>query len=118
MRSFRYRDKSIKIDLDTISPKIGKIKKENLIIHDTFVDQNDNLLLLVDYSDLDSGFFWITRNQILSSKVENYIKQLKTFQDEDQSACNSSKLFPLPCEKKSRTVGIFLACYNCGPIIS
>jgi len=32
--------------------------------------------------------------------------------------CYSTKKFTLPCNKKTRTVGIFLAVYDCGLIAS
>ncbi|RNA29399.1 hypothetical protein BpHYR1_013236 [Brachionus plicatilis] len=34
----------------------------------------------------------------------------------NQTSCKTQKKFALPCEKKSRTVGEFLAVYNCGII--
>ena len=103
------------IDITTIKIRIGKIKNDGLVIHDAFIDKNDIVLLLVDYKDSNS-FFWISSKQILASKVESYIDQLKAFEYEDSRSCNSSKLYTLPCLKKTRTVGMFLACLNCGVI--
>lgn len=103
------------IDITTIKTRIGKIKNEGLVIHDAFIDKNDILLLLVDYKDSNS-FFWISSKQILASKVESYIDQLKAFEYEHRRSCNSSKLYTLPCLKKTRTVGMFLACLNRGVI--
>jgi len=103
------------IDISTIKPRIGRIKSDGLIIHDAFVDSNDNVLILVDYSSSESHF-WVTSKQIMASKVENYIDQLKSFEKHDDSTCNSSKLYTLPCLKKTRTVGMFLGCFNCGII--
>lgn len=74
-QAFRYRNKTILFDLNTIKPKIGKIKNENLIIYDSFINQSDVLLLLVNYSNLNSDPFWVTSVQIQASKVDNYIDQ-------------------------------------------
>ena len=120
-QTFRYRNKTILFDLNTIKPKIGKIKNENLIIYDSFINQSDVLLLLVNYSNLNSDPFWVTSVQIQASKVDNYIDQLKAFQKDDKllsKECNSSKQYTLPCDKKTRTVGLFLGCFNCGIIVS
>ncbi len=115
--TFRYRKKTMLLDLNTIRPKVGRIKYENLVIHDSFVDRNDNVLLLVDYSDDSTGtFFWVTSNQILATKVEAYIEQLKNFKKDVDPSCSSSKIYTLPCVKKTRTVGMFLSCFNCGII--
>jgi len=103
------------IDISKITAKRGKIKNEGLTIHDTFVDKNDVLLLLVDYTEIMSHF-WVTSKQIMASKIESYIEQLKDFQQHDKLTCNSSKLYTLPCLKKTRTVGMFLGCFNCGII--
>jgi len=114
---FRYRKKTILLDLNSIKPKIGRIKYESLVIHDSFVDRNDNVLLLVDYSDDTAGtFFWVTSNQITATKVETYIEQLKNFKKDVDPSCSSSKTYTLPCVKKTRTVGMFLSCFNCGII--
>lgn len=82
-QAFRYRNTTILFDLNIIKPKIGKIKNENLIIYDSFINQNDVLLLLVNYSNLVSDPFWVTSVQIQASKVDNYIDQLKNFQKSD-----------------------------------
>ena len=107
---------------------LGKLKKEGLIIHNAWVDQNDNTLLLVSYSDkINSSkiedFFWVSAKQISSSKINEYTNQLKELEisnnnlfNKNDPDCNSSKLFTLPCEQKCRTVGIFLGVYNCGII--
>jgi len=70
---------------------------------------------LVDYSDdLTGSFFWVTSNQIMATKVEDYIEQLKNFKKDVEPSCSSSKLFlTIPCVKKTRTVGMFLSCFNC-----
>jgi len=36
----------------------------------------------------------------------------------EKSDCNNSKKFTLPCNKKTRTVSIFSAVYDCGLIAS
>ncbi len=113
--AFRYRKSTLMIDISTIKPRIGNIKSDGLTIHDTFVDSNDILLILVDYLSSESHF-WVTSKQILASKVESYIDQLKALEKHDDSTCNSSKLYTLPCLKKNRTVGMFLGCFNCGII--
>lgn len=105
------------VELKSIKTRVGRIKGENLTIYDAFLDRNDTLLLLVDYSnDLTETFFWVSSNQIISTKIENYIEQLKQFQLDQVSSCNSSKMYTLPCVKKTRTVGLFLSVYNCGII--
>lgn len=100
----------------------GKIKQNDLQIHDAHIDQNDNLLLLVDYkNDLDASFFWISSKQMSSARIESYSRNLEAFlhlKSTDNLACNSTKIVTLPCDKKTRTVGIFLACFNCGLIAS
>lgn len=106
------------IDLITIKPRIGRIKSENLIIYDAFIDRQDTLLLLVNYSDaINEVYFWVTSKQIMATKINSYVEQLKTFQKKDNEiTCSSSKMYTLPCVKKTRTVGMFLSCYNCGII--
>ena len=116
-KAFRYRNSTIYFDLDVIKPKVGKIKNLNLIIYDAFVDQSDRVLLLVNYSDTLSEPFWLTSSQILASKIDDYIEQLKRFEKNEDTSCHSSKMYALPCEKKARTVGVFLACSPCGVII-
>lgn len=116
-KAFRYRDSTVYIDLNSIKPRVGQIKKENLIIYDSFIDKNDDLLLLVNYSNVKTDYFWVTKKQIQASKVDAYIEQLALLIPSDY-LCNSSKLLVLPCIKKSRTVGLFLGVYNCGIIIS
>lgn len=116
---FRYRNgTTIYLELELIKCTTGKLKSENLIVYDAFVDQNDKLLFLVNYSDVETLPFWKSEKQILASKINDYIEQLKSFKDvsTSDSLCNSSKQFTLPCNKKTRTVGVFLACYNCGII--
>ena len=117
-QAFKYRSKTLFIDLTTIKPKIGRIKSENLVIHDAFIDRHDTLLLLADYSDeMNEVYFWVTSKQIMATKINSYIEQLKNFQKKDNEVtCNSSKIYTLPCVKKTRTVGVFLSCFNCGII--
>ena len=71
-----YRDSTVYIDLNSIKPRVGQIKKENLIIYDSFIDKNDDLLLLVNYSNVKTDYFWVTKKQIQASKVDAYIEQL------------------------------------------
>lgn len=60
----------------------------------------------------------MSEKQIIASKVNDYIEQLKSFERKNKnSTCSSSKKYTLPCAKKARTVGVFLAVYNCGIII-
>ena len=120
-QAFRYRNNStVYINLDEIKPRQGNIKKEGLIIYDAFVDLEDRLLLLVNYQDSnDHSLFWVSESQIKSSNVAAYIKQLENFETRDfDQACNSTKIYTLPCKKKARTVGMFLGCFNCGIIVS
>jgi len=117
---FMYKDgTSVEIALDDIKPRVGRLKSDNLIIYDAFIDKNDNLLLLVNYTESEDSFFWVTKNQIKASKIDSYIEQLKKFEKKSEtSECSSSKKYALPCNKKSRTVGMFLGVYNCGIIVS
>ncbi len=79
-------------------------------------------MFLVDYGESDNfldSYFWVTEAQICASEVRNYIEQLKNFLGPgERYECSSSKKFTLPCKKKTRTVGIFLAVYDCGLIAS
>lgn len=107
--------------MEDIIIKRGKIRNESLIIHDAYIDAEDRILLLCDYNDCqkENSFFWVSSKQIQASKIENYIDQLKHLTDKNESiSCNSSKKYTLPCNKKSRTVGVFLAVFNCGIICS
>lgn len=90
-QAFKYRSKTLLIDLTTIKPKIGRIKSENLVIHDAFIDRHDTLLLLVDYSDeMNEDYFWVTSKQIMATKINSYIEQLKNFQKKNNEVtCNS-----------------------------
>ena len=117
---FKYKNgTAVVVALEAIKAKVGKIKSENLIIYDAFIDKNDTLLLLVNYSDSESEFFWVTQKQIKASKVVSYIEQLKMFEKPTNfNPCSSSKKYTLPCNKKARTVGMFLGVYNCGIIVS
>jgi len=118
--AFKYRNGTIYIDLDDIVVRKGKLRKNELVIYDAYVDQYDNLLLLVDYGEKENDiFFWITSKQIEASKIDKYIEQMKNVFDlntTDGLSCNSTKIFTLPCNKKTRTVGIWLGCYTCGLI--
>ncbi len=124
--AFRYRGKTIYINLEDIKIKRGKLKSSDLKIHDAYVDQYDNLLLLVDYGEelatnSEGCHFWISSKQISASKIESYSDQMNKFVDTnnpEKLLCNTTKLYTLPCNKKTRTVGIFLACYTCGLIAS
>lgn len=91
-----------------------------MTVYDSYVDQDDNLLYLVDYNEeiIDkNNIFWVSYKQIQASKVASYLDQIKQLMNVDQT-CNSSKMLTLPCIKKNRTVGVFLGCYNCGIIAS
>jgi hypothetical protein len=118
--AFKYKNGTVYIDLEDIVVRKGKIKKNELIIYDAHVDQYDNLLLLVDYGEKEvDSYFWITSKQIEASKIEKYTEQMKKvlhLSTIDGLSCNSTKIFTLPCNKKSRTVGIWLGCYSCGLI--
>ena len=120
--AFKFMDGTVYLNLEDISIKKGKIKDKNLKIHDAYIDQYDNLLFLVNYGENDVvSHFWITSKQITASKIENYSEQLKNILNItsiDDLKCNSTKIFTLPCNKKTRTVGIWLACYTCGIIAS
>ncbi len=76
--------------------------------------------MLVDYGEKEvDSYFWITSKQIEASKIEKYTEQMKKvlhLSTIDGLSCNSTKIFTLPCNKKSRTVGIWLGCYSCGLI--
>ena len=102
------------------------LKKTGLVINDAWIDQNDNLLYLVNYQESyksikSEDFFWVSSKQLGAAKINEYNNQLQSSINNDiqnDIICNSSKLYTLPCNKKCRTVGIFLACYNCGIIAS
>lgn len=68
---------------------MGQIKKENLVIYDSFIDKNDDLLLLVNYSDAKTDYFWVSKKQIKASKGVAYIEQLALLIPNDY-LCNSS----------------------------
>lgn len=57
-----------------------------------------------------------TDKQIRQSKIDSFIELLHNFEYLDKHGCSSSKILTLPCLKKTRTVGIYLACFNCGII--
>lgn len=120
--AFKYRNDTIFINLEEIVVKRGRIKQSDLIIYDAYVDQYDNLLLLVDYSKEEAGsYFWVSAKQISAAKIESYSEQLRQLMNTSylqDLSCNSTKIFTLPCNKKTRTVGIWLACYTCGLIAS
>ena len=47
---FRYKDgTTVEIALDAIKPRVGRVKCENLIIYDAFIDKNDSLLRLKSF---------------------------------------------------------------------
>ena len=135
----RYKGKTIYFKLNDIKPKIGpihyvllffnkirfecrfisnyllifhlgRIRSLNLVIHDSYVTQDDVLLFLVDYNEYpDDGkkLFWVTMKQIQASQVNSYIDQMKLFIN-NENFCNSSKLLTLPCEKKTEPLWFFL----------
>ena len=67
-------------------------------------------MYLVDCSD--NSPFWATENQIPNSILKSFL----TESQKNNISCKTLKSFALPCDKKSRTVGEFLAVYNCGII--
>lgn len=121
-QAFRFNDSTIYIDPEEIKITRGKIQNNNLVIHDAYVDRHDNVLLLVNYPGQmkdKNNFFWISNKQLAASKIEKYINQLKellNLKSINNITCNSTKIYTLPCPKKARTVGIFLAVNNCGII--
>lgn len=111
--TFKYADKQLKCNVSQIKCKQpGKLQEQNLIIHDSFIDQNDKIFYLVNYENKDP--FWAGEKQIPSNVLNFYLTNLKSV---DTETCNSMKKFTLPCEKKVRTVGVFLATFNCGIVI-
>ncbi|CAF0844130.1 unnamed protein product [Brachionus calyciflorus] len=106
---FKYGDKYIKCNLSQVQPKSGRVSTENLIIYDSFVNKKDHVLYLV--SNDSNNPFWVTENQIPKVYIENFLKK-----NHDQENCQTLKSLCMPCEKKNRTVGEFLAVFNCGII--
>lgn len=107
---FRYDDRIFLCNLSQIKCSFSHTlaNKNKIKIYDSFIDKNDKVLYLVDYSDKNP--FWATENQIPFSIRNRFIKSLK-FNDD---LCNTNKAFTLPCNKKLRTVGVFAGVYNCG----
>lgn len=116
-RKFKYRETTLMINIEEIKPRLGRMKNKGLVIHDIFINQDDINLFLVDYEDShQNSWFWATEKQIQSVNVKAYLEQISKFKDEYDTIFRNCKATYAPCYKKSRTVGIFLACYNCGII--
>ncbi|CAF1017018.1 unnamed protein product [Brachionus calyciflorus] len=108
--TFNYEDKQFKCNVSQIKCRQpGRLEGKNLKIHDSFIDHNENLFYLVNYDYEDP--FWAGEKQIPHSVIDNFLSNLKR---DIIDSCNSMKKFTLPCEKKNRTVGVFLATFNCG----
>ena len=85
------------------------------MIHDSFVDQDDRLLFLISYKNEPENIFWLTENQLSAAKRLDFTEVMK---EATKIKVDGSKLFTLPCEKKARTVGLFVGMTNCGMIIN
>lgn len=89
--------------------------QDKIRIYDCFTTNNDEKYFLVDY--LDNDPFWASENQLSRSKVDHFTSNPNLY----LSRCfwDSKKNTVIePCDRKSKTDGIFLGCYNCNVIAS
>ncbi|CAF0969181.1 unnamed protein product, partial [Brachionus calyciflorus] len=107
--TFKYGDKLLKCNVSQIQPKVGRVKTDDLIIFDSYVNKKDQVLYLV--SNETNMPFWVTENQIPKSFIDFFFKNTNNPEN-----CQTLKSLCMPCEKKNRTVGEFLAVFKCGII--
>ena len=90
----------------------GKIKQDDLVVHDEFITLEEVSLFLVDRGDKMP--FWASENQVSLGKLSLYWRTKEEIYFAE--GCNTSKVKNMNCENKSRTKGSLLSTYNCGII--
>lgn len=108
---FKFGDKFFECNIDNIKPNTGKPEHEKLKIYDCFINKNEKVLYLVGYEQFLP--FWASENQLSKEAREQFDRKNNFGEGID---CKTLKCLSYPCDKKTRTVGEFLAVYNCGII--
>lgn len=108
--SFKFNQSIFQCNLSQIQPKKGNFSTNNLTIYDSFINSKDVILFLVGFQD--SNPFWVTENQLQKNLIEKFLMT----ENDLNLTCRTLKIHSFPCEKKSRTIGEFLAVFNCGII--
>ena len=112
-RLFKFHDRSISVRLSNIRLKIGRIKEDEIVIHDSFSDQEDRLLFLVSYISDKLNFFWLSEKQLQASRNRDFSKAIFEQKNKQLNNNHTDKLFS-SCENKARTKGILISSTNCG----
>ncbi len=113
-RFFKFYNGSISIRLSSIRPKVGRFKEDEIVVHDSFYDQEDRFLLLVSYKD-ETNYFWLTEKQLKAARNTDFNSEIDAQREKYFSRKNSKEVYK-NCEKKARTKGILISSSNCGII--
>jgi hypothetical protein len=117
---FMIDGKAISINLQDIKPtcmrKLKKVGKNDMKIHDTFLDENGTVLYLVTCG---GKLYWLEEKNIDKEILVNFLSFWGQSNAKDsESICKIRKDLDnsFPCKNKTRTKGVLLGVFNCGII--
>jgi hypothetical protein len=110
---FKFHDGSINVRLSSIRLKIGRIKEDEIVIHDSFFDREERFLFLVSNTSDKLNFSWLSEKQLQACRNKDFSETIFEHRNKYMSNKNTDNILS-SCDKKARTRGILIASSNCG----